>query len=254
VKKQTILGTAAVIMFGVGYLVYSLKATPDLIRVVPYTAVEKITDARTGRSAILQRMVRSDGSVVEKIEKPMTIIWNVPDKTETVIDPVSRYYVTSPIVQRRISRFLYREAACERFFSEGNPLNSVTCSATTQKAFGHSIIRATVRHSYTDGSSSSRVMSAIQDLAWLSVRDDQYDKSGTLATVTEVIDLHEGEPVAEEFAIPQGYAGARDFVEYTKATKAARKQEVTQDEVDRMTSKWKSVIDEAIAGGDNRFK
>lgn len=245
----------AIVFFAIGYIGYTLTAASGGVRTVPYTATEKVIDAKSGQQvAITQTSVRADGSVMQKLDTPEIFIWNVPDRTESAVDPVTQSFITAPLAERRIPGFLYRHARCEDFFSGGGKRDIfVRCEQSGEKRFNHSLTKVTIRRAFPDGSSVIAIAHAIEDLAWFVVKREQYDKSQTLVNIVEVIDFREGEPIAADFQIPPGYRALANFAEYAKVKGAARGKEPTQQEIDSQNRKWANVVKEAQANGDRRF-
>jgi hypothetical protein len=243
----------AVVAFGVGFAGHVLRSASSVIKVVPYSATLKTTAVKTGESVVTQVLLRGDGSRIEKL-RTQTTIWNVSDKTETVIDPSTRTYVVAPLVARRIPGFTRKSADCQEFFSQGGQWRiQVHCAPAGAQQFNHDLIKVEIHRNYDNGASVSEIRYVIKELGWLAVRNEQYNQAGELAATIEVIDLQEGEPAAVEFQAQAGMQAMPNFLEYAKVTKKARNQEVSAQEAEMHTRKWASVVAEAKAGGDNRF-
>ncbi len=96
------------------------------LKIPPHTKTERILDKGTGQEAILQTFVRADGSMAER-SAFTTNIWNLAERTETVLDHLTRTYVVAPLPARRIPQYLQRDPDCASYF-KGKLEARVTCS------------------------------------------------------------------------------------------------------------------------------
>src|SRR5687767_3596075 len=137
-KRALLILALFLAVFGAGFLTYSVTAASDHLPVVPYTAIERASDAKTGKQlALITTVVRGDGSMVQKTSDGIHVIWNLNEKTETAIDSASESYVVAPLLAARVPSLVRKSADCTTYFA-GRSAREVTCTPTTMQMAGRS--------------------------------------------------------------------------------------------------------------------
>ena len=253
-QRKTFLGIA-VFFFVCGFLAYTeyrALAYVEPLKIPPYTKTERIVDKSTGQEVILQTFVRADGSMAER-SAFTTNIWNLTERTETVLDHLTRTYMVAPLTARGIPQYLQRDPDCASYF-KGKLEARVTCAVSGQEKFGYPTVKVVLQRTLPDGRSISKVIYSIRELAWLPVRTEEYHSNGELAGVRDTVFLKVGEPDETEFHIAADYRRIATFVDFARVTKEARGVVLSEADIQLQTRKWSNVVAEARAEGDTRFR
>ena len=252
--RPKLLAGLSLLCFGLGFLGYTILRAQGYLSIVPYSATERMLDPKTGRQlALTTTIVRSDGSMAQKINGSVVAIWDLKDKTETAIDPLTQSYVVAPLLSHRIPRFTNKPARCEDYFSNGSA-RQVTCTSKSgETMFGHPLVSVDLKTTAPNPRTLTEHIYAIRNLGWLVVKREIYNEKSELISLYEVVDLREGEPNPAEFTVPAGFRSMGNFVEWAKARAAARQEEFTQHDADFMLQKWNNIVTKARAEGDDRF-
>jgi hypothetical protein len=252
-QRQSLV-TLSTLAFAVGFAAHYLQSEGQAIRITPHSLVLRIQDGdRGGDLGLMQRYVKADGSMVERTSPTQSALWDIPNRTETVIDSSAKAYVVAPLLPRRLGGFLHKAADCVLHFGGSKPSTQVTCTPLHQRRFGHDLVNVRIVRRYPDGSSSVEVVHAIKELGWIPLRTEQYDKSGRLGISFDVVDFREGEPDSSQFVIPKDYRAARDFVEFERIKASSQGASLSEEVASTYRKKWESVTKQALAAGDKRF-